>query len=233
MHIALIGAPGSGKTKLAKKIAKYDSTFKIVDGYVPKLEKRTNIALGYLAPLVPNLMVAAERLAAEHNARDKSENVISCGTVIENIAYTAHHAIVLLDTVDDPVVASVRVNATMDALMLFLEAWYYDYVFYLPLVQSEDTSEYALKLDHSIRDILTTFRVDHIPLTEENPYETVISRIEKENQVGSGNTGERRLHGQQSGEDRNAAKDPDDQRDNERHKDRSRRPVDESARVGS
>lgn len=180
-HIALIGAPGSGKTKLANQIKRHHKDYKIIDGYVPKFEKRTNIALSYLAPLVPNIMVAGERLALEHNARDKTENVISCGTTVETIAYATLYSIAAMEHTSDKRTAAVRINATLDALLLFTEAWYYHHVFYLPLPSNEDTDPIAARLDLSIRDILSDVGIDHIPLTDEDRY-TVVAKKLKEDQ---------------------------------------------------
>src|SRR5438105_13754832 len=98
MKIAVIGAPGSGKSKFARELRKnlngsdhVDEKFGITDRYVEKLAKRTGLAFGHFAGYPENFMVIGERLAAEYATGLQFQNQIVCGTVIDTTVYCAMH----------------------------------------------------------------------------------------------------------------------------------------------
>lgn len=89
MRIVIIGAPFSGKSALAKAIAKkLPGRSAIVDGYIEKLARETDETYGVIANYGMNLQAAAARLTAEKVAKVKdTDHIIVCGSVIESLVY--------------------------------------------------------------------------------------------------------------------------------------------------
>jgi hypothetical protein len=132
MKIGLIGAPGAGKTKFAKALAKeYDLT--VVDNYAQKIQKDTNLALGPWVSHSENLMVVGARLAAEYKCPRDSDSV-TVGTIVDSIAYAAFkNDVSLRGDIDGVRSVYVTAQTAMHALSLILvETWSYDVLFYLP-----------------------------------------------------------------------------------------------------
>lgn len=184
MKIALLGAPGSGKTKFARELAKRVDDlgpFKLVDNYVPKLEKRTGLSFGHFATYVPNLMVATERIAAEEAA---GPNTITCGTIFESIAYTALHSSVASQKAPAQRLERARAEATLQAMgMLVADTFNYKYAFYLPYKRKREG------WNQTLNDLLPTvwgeffYYISRLDLTFEKNLdlaETVIREMEKE-----------------------------------------------------
>src|SRR4051812_40126539 len=95
LRIALVGAPQSGKTELAKQLETALSPRKavVVDDYVSELGNRTNLAFSHYANYLGNCQVAIARYNAECTAQLKQVAVITCGTVLETTVYSALHAL--------------------------------------------------------------------------------------------------------------------------------------------
>lgn len=146
MNIGLMGTPGSGKTDLAYQLAarleENDRRIKIIDGYAPEIEAKTQIALGSMADYIGNLYVALERYALERVARLDHDIVITCGTFMETAVYMAMHFVALINTLSDEekIEATPRVDAVLRMLaVLYNDTCVYDHAFYLPTtLQDED-----------------------------------------------------------------------------------------------
>jgi hypothetical protein len=89
MRLVILGAPGAGKTALAKDLAKkLPGTTTVVDGYISKLAKETNEDYGVIANYGMNLQAAAVRMTAEKVGITKNtDNIIICGSTIESLVY--------------------------------------------------------------------------------------------------------------------------------------------------
>lgn len=184
MKIALLGAPGSGKTKIARALSKELSEFgpfKIIDNYVPKLERRFDFAYGHFASYVPNLSVALERIGLENAA---GENFITCGTIFETISYLSLHITVANRFAPEGQLELARAGATMSALgMMVADTFNYDYAFRLPYKKPQD--DWDGDLDVLIPQILEEFYyyVSPLDLTFKKNLELasgIIRQIEKE-----------------------------------------------------
>lgn len=177
MRIAIIGAPGSGKSELGGRLSAH-LRIPPVDGYIGRLEKRTGIAFGYLADMVPNLLCATERIKAEYaSMQEHGDSYVLCGTTVESAAYIAIRAVEAMNYTDNIGSERQRIQAAIDAATLLLEGWTYDHVFYLALPQSHE-DEWDKRLDRSIQEALAMLRIDHTPLTSDDRFEEALAVIE-------------------------------------------------------
>lgn len=88
MNIAIIGPPGSKKTKLSKLMkSNLAGPAAIVDGYANRLQRDTDLALGPWATWSENYMIAGYRRAIELKARRSADHVITVGTILDTMYY--------------------------------------------------------------------------------------------------------------------------------------------------
>src|SRR5688500_751332 len=142
MKIAIVGAPGSGKTELAKALDEGLSNATIVDDYAEKIGRENDIAIGGDASYIGKLYVVLGRRALERKAEaDGAKHTISCGTMIDSSVYATYEAVS-----GQTQFHWVRVTNFMNLLgSLFQDTWRYDHVFVLSLDKPEpDTVEGAV-----------------------------------------------------------------------------------------
>jgi len=159
MRIGLLGAPGSGKSKLARALGE-EHGLKVVDNYVQRLQKKTDLALGPWSSYPEHFMVASKRLEEEYAAGfDKR---ITVTTILDTITYAAFHADVSLRKDKEAVRANYQAaQSAMGGLgLLFAETWDYDISFFLPYSEKEyekrkDTWQVAL--DSAYVDVIDSF----------------------------------------------------------------------------
>lgn len=94
MKVALAGAPGSGKTKLARALKrKLGDDWKVIDGYANRLAKKVGdpqlLDDGYLTSFPYELEVMTSRWIEEETAYNDILNTITCGTLTETLIYAA------------------------------------------------------------------------------------------------------------------------------------------------
>jgi len=144
MRIGVMGAPNAGKSKFARRLKKelegmYQAeTWKIVDGYVEKLQKATDMAYGRFGNYVDNFQVAFKRRELEL----AHENTITCGTIVDTNAYAF---MIVEPNVDDELFTMQyqRIEAlTRTLAIMYVDTWDYDYAFYLP---TEDELGYMIR----------------------------------------------------------------------------------------
>jgi len=155
MKIGLIGAANSGKTKLAKNIAK-ELDFKIVDNYVPRLEKTTGLAYGIFANFPQNFQILFERITQEQKFAKDGFSTITCGTIYETSIYCAILSSQISINPEDTQGFMIARSA-MNAIGLFQAATEdYDILFYLPLsdkVKEEEGKSYNAVVDQKVSEI--------------------------------------------------------------------------------
>lgn len=182
MNIALVGVPGSGKSKLAQALAdhldQHRSTY-MVDNYVASAQERSNMAIGPISDYLGNLYVTLERYGEERRARAEYTHVITCGTFIETAVYTAMHFISLLNTLSEEEKAAKAPQ--MDAVIRMLAVLYtdildYDHAFYLPPVTGDEETAF---MDQQLQAGLAGFKLMEVkPLMDpERQLEDVLEAI--------------------------------------------------------
>lgn len=153
MNVALIGTPGSGKSELASALArdmitKADKRVAVVDGYVPEIELRTDLAIGAITGYLGNFYVALDRYAHERIARRDNEVVITCGTMIETSIYLAMSFIAMAKTLSEH--EKTQAASKVDAILRMMAILYgdivdYDQAFYLPAIDGDEDAKFMDK----------------------------------------------------------------------------------------
>jgi hypothetical protein len=92
MKFAIVGAPESGKTAVAKSVArrlrKDGLTVKIIDNYVDGLTKTTDLAYGHFATYQLNFQLLFYRWTLEQEAvKDGYDVILTCGSIYETTTY--------------------------------------------------------------------------------------------------------------------------------------------------
>lgn len=133
MKIGILGAPGAGKSAFAKGLAKELGDAHVVDNYVQRLQKSTDLALGPFAGYTENLMVAGVREAARLKVND-AKYQIAVGTIMDTMVYVMVHSDVSLH---NNAAEKMQVYADARAVVNCMTLWYnytwdYDVTFFLP-----------------------------------------------------------------------------------------------------
>lgn len=163
MRIGILGAPGTGKSKLARALGKeYDLT--VVDGYVQRLQKKTDLALGPWSSYSEHFMVAGERLANEYKVGPDKR--ITVTTIIDTLAYAAVKSDVTMHQGPEAARATYLVaQAAIQGLtMMFNETWDYDVAFWLPYTDEqirEKSGTWELALDSAYPTMIESFGVPY------------------------------------------------------------------------
>jgi deoxyadenosine/deoxycytidine kinase len=173
MKIGVIGAPGAGKSKFARKLAYglgqhvFDKPPTVIDDYVPKLEKQTGYAYSYFATYAQNYQILFHRWTLEQAAEAKGHNIITCGTMYETICYAAikaNEASMNQDDMDE----FVRARTAMTALgMLETVIFDYDILLYLPYdgkTLLDKGRSYDTVIDRKVPEILEGHFKSALPL---------------------------------------------------------------------
>lgn len=163
MKIGILGAPKSGKTKLANALSKeYD--VRVVDNYVQKIQKSTGLALGPWASYGENLMIQGSRMLAEAKV---TEDSITVGTIVDTLCYAAIKTdFMMQQTAEHRQAAYNLASGAMQGLGVWLaETWDYHLCFYLPYSIEKRTVKgrsWEVALDSSYNSVLESFGVTHV-----------------------------------------------------------------------
>ncbi len=192
IKIALLGAPGSGKSKIARKtvsLLKPETDWTIIDGYVNNMSKQTGIDFGPSSNFAQNLSIITSRWIKEAEAYKKQYNTITCGTIYESIIYSTFNTI--FSSPDES--AIIKENYINQILMqalgaLELSTYDYDAMFLLRLNEQklkENKHTWIQVVDAKLLDALEGFNKKIIILDEKTDTEkakTVVEVIGKINE---------------------------------------------------
>lgn len=146
MNIGIVGPPGAGKTKLAKKMALELTALhpaglkaKIVDGYASKLQRDTGLALGPYASWSESYMVAGYRRALELKARQNNDHVITVGTILDTMYYCGITARQEIYGSRDPQTSQMAMASAMSGIGIWFRSdWDYDLSFIILPQEGDD-----------------------------------------------------------------------------------------------
>jgi len=143
VRIAIVGAPGSGKSAFAKLLAaelrERDKEVRVVDGYVQKLQKKTGYAFDIHATVPQNLQVLFHRWTLEQEAEKAGcEILITAGSLYESILYGAFrvNSDAILYPKDKTVQVHGRVGMEAFGMVQSLIATH-DLLFWLPYTEKQ------------------------------------------------------------------------------------------------
>lgn len=189
MKVALLGAPGAGKTDIAKRLARAlnrdndGHKWITIDGYVDRLAQRTGRVYGEHAGFPHNIQVMAERWTLEAEASNKGLNTITCGTIYETIIYAARIVAGWTPSTENELMSQ---GMYADVCMRFLGAmedttFNYDVMFYLPWTQERVDSadrDWNMVVNSKIPEVLDAEFKAAITLTG-TPRQKVTNALEK------------------------------------------------------
>lgn len=140
IRIAIIGVPGSGKSRLASAIKRAlpEHQFQVVDGYAEKLQQKLEMSLGVESTYLPNLHIASYREQEARRLCLEDKNFIMCGTMFDTLCYTGFHAEIIANASGDRDEKNGVLMRELTAAQLFayltIDSFAtYNYVFYLPI----------------------------------------------------------------------------------------------------
>lgn len=150
--IALLGSPGSGKSKIAEAIKdelirgdgqcnECNTPVEIVDNYTRRIEDDGEYEVGLDGGYMANISVAVERYNRERFVGKgmKPKTMITCGTVIETSVYTSQHferTLRTLPTDEEKMEEAIRMEACVKMLaVLYMDTFKYGKAFYVPTLQ--------------------------------------------------------------------------------------------------
>lgn len=182
MKIAILGAPGSGKSAFATKLATAlraeeekpkSQSVQIVDGYVENLTKQTGFAYGIHATFPQNFQILSERWTQEQKKlyalKDSTVPVhlITCGSIYDTILYTAlriNSQAVLKRNKEAVLLGRVA----MEALgMIEKETSDYDILFFLPYnkkKRDEKGRSYDTAINLKLPEVVAEYFKTLVPL---------------------------------------------------------------------
>lgn len=184
--IAFIGAPGAGKSELAKAVAeKYEDGDQIVvvDDYVSHITDDMNIAVGVFGNYFVNLLIYFERWKAERVAFQTGKNAIICGSDIDSFIYAHMGVEALQHEITTPQTEQLQAranNALVMHQMLMTDFFRKSLVYYLPrpeklVVPGQDVDpneHFDKRIDDKIRAFILSLPVE-IPMLTGTPAEKV------------------------------------------------------------
>jgi hypothetical protein len=175
-RLAVIGPPGTDKTKFARALGRWDGWNEwtkpvVLDNYVPKLAKKTGLALGPWATYVENLMVAGERMKLE--SAHSALSTITVGTILDTLMYAHMHADVTLHRPElDRQTSYWRAQVAIQALtMWYTETWQYTLAFFLPFPAHSNGLSWERDYAHLLPEVIETYQVPGIVTIPEGSVE--------------------------------------------------------------
>lgn len=181
--IALLGAPGAGKTRLANALADElvkgdgqcgdcNTPITIVDNYVNPVRDNFNYEIGLNGGYMATISIAVERYNQERVAGyDGCKTMISCGTVVESSVYLAQYferSMSLLSSDEDLIEEAQRIEGSVKMLaVLYQDTFKYEKAFYLPPLKPNSDERWAT-FDRNLQAAFSAFEVPVAPLLVED-----------------------------------------------------------------
>lgn len=177
--IALLGAPGAGKSRLAHAVADElvrrdgqcddcNTPITIVDNYSTVVRDRGQYEIGLNGGYMASIGIAVERYNQERAAGyDGCKTLISCGTVVESSVYLAQHferTLALKTTDEARMEEAQRIEGTVKMLaVLYMDTFKYEKAFYLPPLQPNEDERWAT-FDRNLQAAFSAYNVPVAPL---------------------------------------------------------------------
>lgn len=181
--IALVGAPGSGKTRLTRALITRLETDEPkceqcpakavgVDSYAQETSHDGEYAIGLDGGYMANIAIAVNRYNNERfiGHHIQPETMITCGTVIETAVYMTQHferTLNLMTSEEDRFQEGKRFEGcTFMLAVLYMDTFKYDKIFYLPtLTKPED--ERWLVFERNLQAAFQAYQAPVVPLVIE------------------------------------------------------------------
>lgn len=172
--VAILGAPGAGKSRVAKEACSLLSNkqphWAVVDGYVGALSKTTGITFGAESNFPHNLSVITHRWVKEAEVFNKGLNCITCGSIYESILYSTFTT--MFKSPDEQQIMRDQIfnNVMMQALGALENTTYdYDAMFLIPLskkLAKKADGTWNQVVDAKLPEVLDAFQKKVILLDE-------------------------------------------------------------------
>jgi len=144
----MLGAPGSGKSKMAKKISQ-ERNLKILDRLPQKFVKKTDLALGQFSDYRTDFIFAGDVLLKEYKY-EKEDYIITAGPL-----YTYCHFAYKATLIEDTEKKFDILWHMMAMGRIALDSLWYDKIYYLPYKKEEDT--FSFYMDRCIKNAIKEF----------------------------------------------------------------------------
>jgi energy-coupling factor transporter ATP-binding protein EcfA2 len=160
MKIAVLGAPGSGKSDFADALADLlmDQTGRpwgIIDDAVTELRHDTGQEYGMLGNHLDDLQVAFKRREFELVIRD--QDFITVGTILDTAAHWMARSEVVKD--DEAALSQIKLQAIAATFgMLYTDTWDYDYAFLVSRVSDFTQGGYPHAVQFTLESLVATYR---------------------------------------------------------------------------
>lgn len=165
MKIAILGAPGVGKTALAHELAPLlerwnNERWYVLDDYVQELRNTTRLEYGGFGDFVDDLQVVFKRREWEL-AHEGQRNTIMVGTVLDSAIHNFIRVEEEAKTRRDIGIINERLRAIAATFgLLYTDSWDYDYAF---LLRSSDD------FGKGLEDLISTYRAPVLSFNPEVP----------------------------------------------------------------
>lgn len=181
--IALIGAPGSGKSRLAKAIEEEyikgdgqcdecNTPVVVVDDYAESARNFGAYEIGLYGGYMANITIAIDRYACERFAyhETKAKTIITCGTIIETSVYLSQQFEQMIKgatTGGDKLEVAQRIEGTVKMLaVLYMDTFKYTKAFYLPSLEAP-TDESWMSFERNLQAAFNAFNAPVAPILVE------------------------------------------------------------------
>lgn len=165
MKVAVLGAPGVGKTEFANELADLLSewqgkTWYVLDDYVRALQDATGLEYGGYGEFIDDLQIVFKRREWEL-CHSRATNTITVGTVLDSAIHNFVRIEEAAKTRHEVGIVTERLRTIAATFgLLFTDTWDYDYAF---LLRSDNV------IGRGLVDLLSTYRAPVFSFNSEVP----------------------------------------------------------------